>query len=200
MLAVIDYGAGNLRSVLNALERVGTRAAIVRDPAKLESAEKLILPGVGAFGDAMRNLEEGGFVDPLRRLVAGGKPLLGVCVGMQLLASRGFEHGERPGLGLIAGEVRRIETAPELRIPHVGWNEVDPSQDSRLLEGLARPMFYFVHSYNLYATDPTDVAGTADYGAPLTAVVERGNVFGVQFHPEKSQDDGLRVLENFLNL
>lgn len=201
VIGVIDYGMGNLRSVLNALERIGAEGRLVGDGEELGDVEKAVLPGVGAFGDGMRELGERGFVDAIPAYVAEGRPLLGVCLGMQLLGSVSYEHGEHAGLGVIPGEVRLIDTDPALRVPHVGWNELTVERPSRLLDGLEEiPMFYFVHSYELHPYDGLAVTGTADYGRPVTASVEHENAYGVQFHPEKSQRDGLRVLENFLAL
>jgi glutamine amidotransferase len=201
VIGVIDYGMGNLRSVLNALERLGADGRLVRDGEELEGVDKAVLPGVGAFGDGMRELGERGFVDAIPAYVADGRPLLGICLGMQLLGSVSHEHGRHEGLGVIPGEVRYIETDPELRVPHVGWNELTVERPSLLLDGLDEvPMFYFVHSYELHPEDDAAVTGTADYGRPVTASVEHENAYGVQFHPEKSQRCGLRVLENFLAL
>jgi glutamine amidotransferase len=201
VIAVIDYGMGNLRSVLNALDSLGAESQLVPSAAQLDGADKLVLPGVGAFGDGMRHLHERGFAAELPERVAEGQPLLGICLGMQLLATRGYEHGEHDGLGLIPGEVRYIETDEALRIPHVGWNELTIERESPLLGGLDEsPMFYFVHSYELVPDDPSVVTGTTDYGRPVNATVERDNVYGVQFHPEKSQRSGLALLRNFLAL
>ena len=198
MIGVVDYGMGNLRSVLNALEAVDAPARLVSTPAQAREAERLILPGVGAFGAAMERLDEQGFSEALPNLVAAGRPLLGICLGMQLLAERSTEHGEHSGLGLVAGDVARIETDPSLRVPHVGWNDVNVVRDTRLLAGLPdAPTFYFVHSYVFETSDPSAVTATCDYGRPLTACVEGDGVFGAQFHPEKSQRDGLALLRNF---
>ena len=198
MIGVVDYGMGNLRSVLNALEAAEAPARLVATPAEAREAERLILPGVGAFGAAMERLDEQGFSEALPDLVAAGRPLLGICLGMQLLAERSTEHGERSGLGLVAGDVVRIETDPSLRIPHVGWNDVSVVGDTPLLAGLAdEPTFYFVHSYVFETADPGAVTATCDYGRPLTACVAGDGVFGAQFHPEKSQRDGLTLLRNF---
>jgi glutamine amidotransferase len=200
MIGVVDYGMGNLRSVLNALEHLGAEAKLV-DAAGVDSADKVILPGVGAFGDGIGELTERRLAGPLRQAASDGRPLLGICLGMQLLASRSFEHGEYEGLGLIPGRVERIATDPELRVPHVGWNDMTLQQDSVLFRELdAEPIFYFVHSYEVRPEDPGAVTGSADYGRPITAAIERDNVFGVQFHPEKSQRDGLKLLENFIAL
>ena len=198
MIGVVDYGMGNLRSVLNALGSIDAPARLVATPDEARAAERLILPGVGAFGAAMQRLDEQGFTEALPGLVAEGKPLLGICLGMQLLADRSAEHGEHAGLGLIGGAVVRIRTDPSLRVPHVGWNDARLTRPTPLLAGLSDPpSFYFVHSYVFETTDPDAVTATTDYGRPLTACVERGGVFGAQFHPEKSQRDGLALLRNF---
>jgi glutamine amidotransferase len=199
MIAVIDYGMGNLASVLNAVRPVAPDAAPVVDPDVLADVDGIILPGVGAFGDAVRRLADQRLDTAIIAAAERGTPLLGICLGMQLLAAAGFEFGEHRGLGLIPGEVRPIPAADGLRIPHMGWNAVEEPRGV-LLEGAVAPTFYFVHSYALVADDPAHVTGVVDYGTRLTALVERGNVLGVQFHPEKSQDDGLLVLRNFARL
>lgn len=200
MIGVIDYGMGNVRSVLNALEYLGATAELVPDADAAGRADRLLLPGVGAFGSGMRRLAERGFTESLPELVAAGRPLLGICLGMQLLAEAGSEHGETAGLGLIPGRVDRLEVAP-LRTPHVGWNELTIAAESPLLAGLPEdPTFYFVHSYEFRATDPAHVSASTDYGGAVTAVVEDGAVFGAQFHPEKSQSAGLTLLRNFIGL
>jgi glutamine amidotransferase len=199
VIAVLDYGMGNLRSVLNALESLEVEAFLADSPDAVGDADRLILPGVGAFGDGMRNLRDRGFVEAMPDLVAGGRPLLGICLGMQLLATVSEEHGEHEGLGLIPGAVRRLETSRALRVPHVGWNAVLPRRASVLLgDGDAEQTFYFVHSYHLIPDDPDTVTGVAQYGIDVTAVVERDHVMGAQFHPEKSQRDGLALLGRFL--
>jgi len=201
-VGLIDYGAGNLASVRNALEQVGASPSIVRDADELDGATHLILPGVGAFGRTMKLLRERGFCDELpRRTRDAGTPLLGICVGMQVLARTGYEFEPCLGLGLIEGQVRRLEPGPHgHRLPHVGWNDVEVLRSCPLFEGLADPVFYFVHGYNLDPADPNDCVATCDYGSGVTAAVQRGRVYGVQFHPEKSQHDGLRVLRNFVQL
>lgn len=200
MIGIIDYGLGNLRSVLGAVEKLGHQGAISANPSTLELADKLILPGVGAFGDGMRNLSERGLIAPLTDLVKKRKmPILGICLGFQLLAEGSKEFGDHAGLGWIPGQVKRIDPgADALRIPHVGWNDFEQSRDCILFDDVPDPaLFYFVHSYHL-ETDPDITVGTCTYGSPLTAAVQSGNVFGTQFHPEKSQRHGLKVLQNFL--
>ncbi|HVN59790.1 MAG TPA: imidazole glycerol phosphate synthase subunit HisH [Gaiellaceae bacterium] len=200
-VAVVDYGLGNLRSVAGAIERLGRQPVITSDPAELERAERLILPGVGAFGDGMQNLRERGLVEPLSRLVLEDhRPVLGICLGAQLMAGRSEEHGGHDGLGWIDASVLRLEPDdPSLRVPHVGWNELHQTADSVLFVGVPdRSLFYYVHSFHIAAHDTSLVRGICPYGGRLTAVFERGNVFGTQFHPEKSQLHGLTLLGNFL--
>jgi imidazole glycerol-phosphate synthase subunit HisH len=199
VIAVIDYGMGNLRSVLNAMDLLGVESRLAASADDLDGASKLVLPGVGAFGDGMRNLRERGFVEALPDLLADGRPLLGLCLGMQMLADASEEHGEHEGLGLIPGVVRRLRPPDGLRVPHVGWNSVQARNGSTLLgdDGDAEQTFYFVHSYHFIAERPEDVTGVSDYGTEVTAVVERGSVMGTQFHPEKSQRDGLALLRRF---
>lgn len=201
MIGVIDYGMGNLRSVLNALEHLGVATRLVGSPGEATEAEKLILPGVGAFGEAMRRLDQLGFAAALPDLTGNGRPLLGICLGMQLLADASSEHGEHLGLGLVAGRVERIEPRASLRIPHVGWNSLAIERPSPLFDGLSEePTFYFVHSYEFRPARIESRLGTTDYGTPLAAAIESGSVFGVQFHPEKSQVDGLALLRSFAEL
>jgi glutamine amidotransferase len=200
-IGVIDYGMGNRRSVEKALEHVGAGAAITADHDELRAADGLVLPGVGAFPQAMRNLDALGLPDLIRELAAKGVPLLGICLGMQLLFDSSEELGQAAGLGLIAGEVTRLE-AGGLRIPHIGWNEVRFERPSALTAELAEAgaPFYHVHSYAARPSDPDTVVGTTEYGERFATVVGHGSVFGVQFHPEKSSRDGLRMLEAFVGV
>lgn len=200
MIGIIDYGLGNLRSVLGAVEKLGHRGAISADAAELAGCDKLILPGVGAFGDGMGNLRARGLVEPLTEMVRlRRKPILGICLGFQLLAETSEEFGAHEGLGWIPGHVKRIRPGDaDLRVPHVGWNDFERTGDCILFDEVPDPaLFYFVHSYHL-ETDKAITMGTCTYGRPLTAAVQAGNVFGTQFHPEKSQQHGLHVLRNFL--
>jgi len=200
-VVVVDYGLGNLRSVVGAVERLGFTALISSDAHDLERAGRLILPGVGAFGDGMRKLRERGLVEVLDGLVLeGGKPILGICLGAQLMATGSSEFGEHRGLGWIDARVELIAPAdPALRVPHVGWNQLELVRETPLLAGIADgSLFYFVHSFHLVCADASVVAGVTDYGVKLVAVIARDNVFGTQFHPEKSQLGGLTLLENFL--
>jgi glutamine amidotransferase len=200
VIGVIDYGVTNLGSMLNMLRRVGAKAEGVTTPEQLMRATKLILPGIGHFDNGVAALAERGFVDALKSRVGGdGIPMLGVCLGMQLLGI-GSEEGSAAGLGLINAFSRRFELPPEsgLRVPHMGWNVLTPRRADGVLGELApNARFYFVHSYHVVCEDPDDVLATADYGSPFTAALHRGNVWGVQFHPEKSHKFGMRLLANF---
>lgn len=197
MIAVVDSGRGNLLSVCNALTWLGAEPVICSEPEAIESAERLVLPGVGAFRDGMEILRTRGFVEALDRFRQSGRPVLGVCLGMQFLADLSHEHGLTEGLGWIPGEVRRLETS--LRVPHVGWNAVHAQGAADLFAGIPDGCdFYFTHSFHVQTEDPADVAATCEYGTTVTAALQRGNVAATQFHPEKSQDHGLAVLENFL--
>jgi glutamine amidotransferase len=200
-VAIVDYGLGNLRSVLGAVERLDRTAIVTSEPDELDNASRVILPGVGAFGDGMRNLHERGLVEPLNRLVDAGRPVLGICLGAQLMARDSEEFGSHEGLGWIPASVRKIEPADaSLRVPHVGWNALVPVGESVLFEGLPdEPLFYFVHSFHIACEGEGLVRGEVEYGARLTAVFERDNVYGTQFHPEKSQLAGLTLLGNFLD-
>jgi imidazole glycerol-phosphate synthase subunit HisH len=197
-VAVVDYGMGNRRSVQKALEHVGATAAITRDHHELIGADALVVPGVGAFPKAMRNLHELGLADLIRERAAQGSPILGICLGMQLLFERSEELEPTDGLGLIAGEVTKIDTHG-LRLPHIGWNEVRFERAGVLTEGLPERgcPFYHVHSFAARPADPADVVGTTDYGEHFATIVQHGSVSGVQFHPEKSSAHGLRMLESF---
>lgn len=198
-VGVVDYGLGNLRSVAGAVERLGHEPVVTSDPSELASTDKLLLPGVGAFGDGMRNLRERGLVEPLDELVLKQrKPVLGLCLGAQLLARASDEFGSHEGLGWLDATVERIP-ANGVRVPHVGWNELHRTGDSRLFDELPEePLFYFVHSFHIRARDPEIVKAETEYGGRLVAVVEKDNVYGTQFHPEKSQLAGLTLLGNFL--
>lgn len=199
--AIINYGLGNLRSVANAVQAVGHEAIIATEPSMLDAADKLILPGVGAFADGMRGLREGGWIEPLERDVRrGGKPLLGLCLGMQLLATTGNEHGTHEGLGWIRGTVDRLQVSPGMRVPHIGWNDVRFPRPSVLHDSAESAAFYFVHSYVLLPEDPAVVTGLTVYGGDFAASIEVDNIHATQFHPEKSQHAGLAVLKRFMEL
>jgi imidazole glycerol-phosphate synthase subunit HisH len=200
-VVIIDYGMGNLRSVANAFGTLAAEVEVASTPASLRAASHVVLPGVGAFGDGARNLRQSGWIEPLTEVVQEGRrPFLGICLGMQLLATVGTEHGRWEGLGWFRGSVDRLETGERpLHIPHIGWNDLQPAPKARLFAGLGeRPCFYFLHSYAIKPEDPAVVAARCEYGAPFVAALERDNVFGVQFHPEKSHRLGLSLLKNFL--
>lgn len=200
-VAVVDYGVSNLDSVARALEECGAAPYVTGDPAELKHASLMVLPGVGAFADGMRNLRARGLDQALReQVLEQGVPLLGVCLGMHLLADRGIEGGESQGLGLIPGSVEKLQPdEPGTRVPHVGWNEVHPARPSPLMEGIEDGRdFYFVHSYHLACDDPADVLATTPYCGGIASAVQRGIVAGVQFHPEKSQKAGFALLRNFV--
>jgi glutamine amidotransferase len=198
MIAIIDYGMGNLRSVQKALERVGYPAIIVSTPEALKQAQGIVLPGVGAFGDTMDNLRAQGLDRAIKQEIAAGKPFLGVCLGLQVLFEGSEEMGSYQGLGILPGRVRRF--AGGLKVPHMGWNQVNLRQcpDNPLFQGIPdKSYFYFVHSYYVEPVDKAIVSGATEYGITFTSMVARGNLFGVQFHPEKSSDIGQRVYANF---
>ena len=200
-VAVVDYGMGNRRSVEKALEHVGARALITRDAGTLEQADALVVPGVGAFPQGMRNLTELGMDEQIRAAAAAGTPVLGICLGMQLLFERSQEHEPTDGLGLLAGEVSPLD-AGGLRVPHIGWNDVRFERSSPLTAGLPGEgcAFYHVHSLAARPEDPADIIATTEYGERFATIVAHDNVFGVQFHPEKSSRDGLALLGSFVSL
>jgi glutamine amidotransferase len=199
-VTIVDYGMGNLRSVEKAIAAVGGRPCISRDPEKVRISERLILPGVGAFGDAMRNLAAGGLDAAIHEATSGGTPLLGLCLGLQLLFDRSEEFGRHRGLNLIPGSVRKFN-GNGLRVPHVGWNQVEEVVDDPLLSGIPDgTYFYFVHSYLVEPESPAHAIGWTDYGGRFCSIARQRNVWGAQFHPEKSQDAGKRLLRNFLDI
>ena len=198
MIRIVDYGMGNLRSVQKAFEKLGIAAEIVTSPDQIASAEKLVLPGVGAFRDAIHELERLELVEPIREHIRKDKPFLGICLGLQLLFDVSFEDGEWKGLGVLAGDVVRFPAMPDLKVPHMGWNNLEPTHACRLLNEIpADASVYFVHSYYVRPTDESVIAARTTYGIPFTSMIERGNLFATQFHPEKSQKVGLKLLENF---
>lgn len=198
LIGVIDYGMGNLRSVANAFYQNGLDVEIVVDPARLEDYSHLVLPGVGHFGKAVRNIDERGFREPLMQVASQGRPMLGLCVGMQLLADVGTEGGDSRGLNLVPGRVVPIPSGPGKRVPHVGWNDITIRNDHPVFDGMKQGRdFYFVHSFQFEAADPGDLLGVTDYEGEVAAIVGHGNVVGFQFHPEKSQVNGAKLLENF---
>ena len=196
MIAVVDYGRGNLGSVEKALSGLGMRAVVTQDPRIVADADAVALPGDGAFHDAMATLQSLGLLDPIRTCLHDGRPFLGICLGYQLLFTESEEFGQGKGLDVIPGAVRRFP--PGLKVPHMGWNQVEPRGDLRLFEGIpAGSDFYFVHSYYPETDDPSLLVATCTYGVTFPAAVERGALFATQFHPEKSQRWGRRLLENF---
>jgi glutamine amidotransferase len=203
MIVIIDYGMGNLRSVQKGLERLGFSVRVSADPEVVGRADRLVLPGVGAFRDCMNRLVEGGFVEPILRHVEAGRPFLGICLGLQLLFSESEEFGRHQGLGLLPGRVVRFpqgmsDHGQELKVPHMGWNRLRFRKRPPLFEGVEEGSFvYFVHSYYVVPDDPANVATTTDYGIPFCSSIVRDNIMACQFHPEKSQQVGLRILKNF---
>jgi glutamine amidotransferase len=198
-LAIVDYGMGNLRSVQKAFERLGWPAVVTRDAREIERAPGVVLPGVGAFGACMRNLEAYGLAEPVRRVLDDARPFLGICLGMQLLFEASEEFGPVSGLGILRGRVRRFPPDPERKVPHMGWNQLEIRRPHPVLEGLADGAYvYFVHSYFVEADDARDVATTTAYGVDFVSAVARDHLVASQFHPEKSQRVGLRLLDNFV--
>lgn len=205
MIAIIDYDAGNLRSVFNALEAIGYQAVITHDADELRKADAIILPGVGAFGDGMASLKRLNLIDILTEEILGKKKaFLGICLGLQFLATESEEMGAHPGLGWIEGSVRLIKPYnPKYRIPHIGWNDIEIKKEAPLFKGLnEKAVFYFVHSYHFvpHNTSTDYISAICWHGVTITAGIQKDNIFGVQFHPEKSQKAGLKVLENFIKI
>lgn len=202
MLGIVDYNIGNLASVQNAILKVGESAKIESDPSKLKDYDKIILPGVGAFGDAMEHLQKSGMQEAILDFVKSGKFLLGICLGMQLLFQKSYEFGEHSGLGLLEGEIIHFEKAALKKgekIPHMGWNLVKKVKNSALLEGLEDSFYlYFVHSY--YLGESKNALGMSHYGIDFVSIVQKENIFGIQSHPEKSHNVGLKILKNFVKL
>ena len=203
MIAIIDYGMGNLRSVQKGFEKVGAEAVVTADPAAVLEAERVVLPGVGAFRDCMRNLEQAGFVEPILKVIDDGRPFLGICVGMQLLLTDSVEFGLYQGLDVIPGHVLRFpdgmtEAGAKLKVPHMGWNQLEIKQPAPIFSGVADGSnVYFVHSYYTVPDDSSVVAATSSYGIEFCAAIRKDNIVATQFHPEKSQTIGLQMLKNF---
>ncbi len=202
MIVIVNYETGNLRSVQKGFETVGHQAVVTRDPLVIDRATHVVLPGVGAFGDCVDNLRRFGLIDPLRRTIAQGKPFLGICVGLHLLFSESEEFGVHRGLNIFKGKVKRLPAGlpdgPSLKIPHMGWNTIRVKRPMPLLEGIASDAFvYFVHSYYVEPEEPDVICTETPYGVPFVSSVTKGKVFACQFHPEKSQKVGLRLLKNF---
>lgn len=201
MIAIIDYDAGNVKSVEKALQHLGAEAVLTRDADLIRGADGVVLPGVGSFGDAMEKLNAYGLADVLRGVAASGKPFLGICLGLQVLFADSEESPGVAGLSILPGHIRRIPSGPDRKVPHMGWNSLVLKNDGRLFAGLPEePYVYFVHSYYLEAEDPAIVRASTEYGVEIHASVERDNVFACQFHPEKSSEVGLQILRNFIAL
>ncbi|MFZ5806830.1 MAG: imidazole glycerol phosphate synthase subunit HisH [Verrucomicrobiota bacterium] len=198
-IAVIDYGMGNIGSVQNALKEIGAQSALVQRPEDVKKFDRIILPGVGAFGDAMRILRKHGLDTALTQAVKKGAPLLGVCLGMQLICSTSEEGGSHRGLNWIQAKVVRLKSKPGVKIPHIGWNGIFFQKKSPLIEGIPdKSDFYFVHSYHVVCKNKNDVLATCEHGQTFTAMIAHENIYAAQFHPEKSQREGLKILTNFL--
>jgi glutamine amidotransferase len=207
VIAIIDYGMGNLRSVQKAFEKLGYKAKVTDNTDDLNNAEKIVLPGVGAFKDAKNGLEQRGLIEPILKGIRSGKPFLGICLGLQLLFTKSMENGEHDGLNLIPGTVVRFSRTDKdvctatIKIPHMGWNQILLKKDIPILKGIPSDTYmYFVHSYYVCPEEETDIATETDYGTRFTSMVWRENIFATQFHPEKSQKHGLTILKNFAEL
>lgn len=200
MIAIIDYGAGNLHSVKNALDFLGADSVITGDAGEIRKADKVILPGVGAFGDAMKSLSESGLSETVREVISGGKPFLGICLGLQMLFEESEETPNIKGLGIFKGKSVKIPDTG-LKIPHMGWNSIKLTKDSKILNNIgAEPYVYFVHSYYIQPEDKSIVSAYTEYGERLDIAVEKDNIFATQFHPEKSGDLGMTILKNFVEI
>ncbi len=202
MIGIIDYNMGNLASVYNACKKIDTKAEILKNPEDLKNFEKIILPGVGAFGDAMEHLEQTGMKEAILDFAKSGKNMLGICLGMQLLFESSEEFGQNQGLGLIDGKVVKFDKSKmqeDSKIPHMGWNTIDTQDDHTLFEGLENPYLYFVHSYHAI-TDEKNIIGKTTYGYEFVSAVHKDNIYGFQPHPEKSHDNGLKILKNFMDI
>ncbi len=201
MTAIIDYDAGNIRSVVKALQTLGEEVVLTRNRDVLLKADRVILPGVGAFGDAMAKINSYGLKEVIKEIVENNTPFLGICLGLQLMFERSDECKDVEGLGLLKGEILRIPDTPGLKIPHIGWNSLSYPNKGRLYEGIAENSYvYFVHSYYLKAEEEDIVVASTEYGTTIHASVEKGNIFACQFHPEKSSEVGLAILKNFINI
>ena len=201
MIAIIDYGMGNLRSVQKGFERVGHQAVVTSDAAVVRAADHVVLPGVGAFEDAIAELRRRDLVHPVLETIDSGKPFLGICLGLQLLFDTSYENGTHQGLGVLRGEVVRFHLPPEYAVPHMGWNQLEIRRRPPILSGIEEMAYaYFVHSYYVVPRDAQVIATETDYGGPFCSMVWRDNLFATQFHPEKSQANGLRMLKNFAEL
>ncbi|MEZ6074059.1 MAG: imidazole glycerol phosphate synthase subunit HisH [Pirellulales bacterium] len=200
-IAIVDYGMGNLRSVQKGFEKIGHAAVITSSPEVLAAARRVVLPGVGAFEDAMHELRERRLVEPVCACIESGKPFLGICLGLQLLFEKSYEHGQHAGLGVLRGEVRRFDVPAEFKVPHMGWNQLLIRRRAPLLDGVDEgEHVYFVHSFYVAPSDDEVIATETDYAGRFTSMVWRDNLYATQFHPEKSQQAGLRMLKNFAEL
>ncbi len=198
-IVIVDYGMGNLRNVQKAFERIGAEARITRNKKEIRAASAVVLPGVGAFKDCMENLEKYGLIDPLLLCVEKGKPYLGICLGLQILFSESEEFGSHKGLGLIKGRVVKFKPDTEHKVPHMGWNTIDLQKECPFFQGIADgSFFYFVHSYYVVPEEKGWISTLTEYGDPFASSVWKENIFATQFHPEKSQEGGLKILENFV--
>ena len=201
MIAIIDYGAGNIQSVSKALAHIGCEAFITRDKDKILKADGAVLPGVGSFGDTMDTMTEYGIKDTVIEYAKSGKPFLGICLGLQLLFPKSEESPDAEGLGIFDGSITKIPSGDGLKIPHIGWNSLDIKKSDGLFKGIGKnPYVYFVHSYFLNASDKSIVSAQTEYGVTIDAAVEKGNVYATQFHPEKSGETGLKILRNFADI
>jgi glutamine amidotransferase len=201
MIAIIDYGMGNLRSVQKGFQKVGHQAVVTSDPAQVAAATKVVLPGVGAFEECIAELRRRDLVKPVREAIDAGKPFLGICLGLQMLFDVGYENGKHQGLGVLPGEVVRFDLPKGYAVPHMGWNQLTIRRPAPILDGINEGTYvYFVHSYYVVPKDAQVIATETDYGKPFCSMVWRDNVFATQFHPEKSQSEGLRILKNFAEL
>ena len=201
MIAIIDYGAGNIQSVSKALAHIGCEAFITRDKDKILKADGAVLPGVGSFGDTMDTMTEYGIKDTIIEYTKSGKPFLGICLGLQLLFPKSEESPDAEGLGIFDGSITKIPSGEGLKIPHIGWNSLDIKKSDGLFKGIGKnPYVYFVHSYFLNASDKSIVSAQTEYGVTIDAAVEKGNVYATQFHPEKSGETGLKILRNFADI
>lgn len=200
MIVIIDYGISNLKSVKNILEAMGAKVIVSNKKEDIERADKIILPGVGSFDEGIKNLRELGLIEVLKKeVLEKKKPFLGICLGMQLLATKGYEGGENLGLNFIEGEVKRLELSEEFKIPHMGWDDVIIKKESKLINGIGKDKnFYFVHSYYFIPKSEEVVVATCDYGGEFVCAIQKGNIFATQFHPEKSQRNGMLFIENFI--